>query len=563
MKHHAPLLEHSGPGHGVQFGEDFGADSGADLGVDFGVCFGEDDRWIPEDLVDPPAETPQQHLFPGEGPEWAGEPEQQLAMMADLVAELADTERQVRVLEHRKQMQLARLNRATERLADATQPRPGRTAGRHVEMVHRAIEAEVAHAINVSEMTAARKLAYARELADRYPVMSRDYHAAELTQRHVEVMLDAATIVTDPCAQEHYEQCVLPLARRMTPAQLRPHAKRLAELFSDDTLDKRHAEAKRCRGVQVTPLDDGLAEVSAVLGAIEAYAIKDRLARIAYRVHELRADTTENADADDSSAATDNVAAAGSSAGDGDESRPSLPVRVLIRETQADIFTDLLLTGAGTLTTHTSENAGEHSIAAIHGRVQVSVPALTLINTPTGVRTAPAELQGYGPIDTETARQLAGHAPGWDRVLTHPVTGVTVAVDRYRPSEEMRRFLGARDEHCRFPGCRRRLDHCDIDHTIAWQDGGPTATSNLAHLCRKHHTLKHFTLLEESSWRPTQLADGEIEWDSPLGNTYRDIPASTVRFTPVEPPPNSRTDPPDNHSGSPDPPKLDDSPHPF
>ena len=37
--------------------------------------------------------------------------------------------------------------------------------------------------------------------------------------------------------------------------------------------------------------------------------------------------------------------------------------------------------------------------------------------------------------------------------MFHPHTGATLAVDRYRPSAELRRFLRVRDERCRFPGC--------------------------------------------------------------------------------------------------------------
>ncbi|RZK51922.1 MAG: HNH endonuclease, partial [Pedobacter sp.] len=46
---------------------------------------------------------------------------------------------------------------------------------------------------------------------------------------------------------------------------------------------------------------------------------------------------------------------------------------------------------------------------------------------------------------------------------------------------------------CRFPGCNQPATASDIDHTTDWQHGGPTNLDNLAHLCRKHHRLKHHT----------------------------------------------------------------------
>ena len=66
----------------------------------------------------------------------------------------------------------------------------------------------------------------------------------------------------------------------------------------------------------------------------------------------------------------------------------------------------------------------------------------------------------------------------------------------------------------------------DVDHTIDRQYGGPTATGNLAHVCRRHHTLKH-----HSPWTVTQRAGGVLEWTSPTGRVYPDHPTSGVAFS--------------------------------
>ncbi|WP_415078409.1 hypothetical protein [Microbacterium sp.] len=157
--------------------------------------------------------------------------------------------------------------------------------------------------------------------------------------------------------------------------------------------------------------------------------------------------------------------------------------------------------------------------------MHVTVPVLTLA----GVSDQPALLSGYGPVDPATARRLAGHAPGWDRVMCHPHTGAALGVDRYRPSADLRRHLVARDDHCRFPGCARPAIRCDEDHTIDAARGGPTCEAGLCHFCRRHHTLKHAT-----AWTVRQLGGGVIEWISPLGRRYRERPASTVRFVPTD-----------------------------
>ena len=56
---------------------------------------------------------------------------------------------------------------------------------------------------------------------------------------------------------------------------------------------------------------------------------------------------------------------------------------------------------------------------------------------------------------------------------------------------------------------------CDIDHTVAVIDGGPTTDCNLAPLCRHHHRAKH-----EAHWKPRRLPNGDHQFTSPLGHTY-------------------------------------------
>src|SRR5690606_28091243 len=109
-----------------------------------------------------------------------------------------------------------------------------------------------------------------------------------------------------------------------------------------------------------------------------------------------------------------------------------------------------------------------------------------------GQEEAPSELHGYGAIDHETARKLTAKAPSLIRVLVDPITKIQLDYgrSRYRVTAELRQQLLDRDRQCRFPGCGMNAERCDIDHTIAWEHGGSTSPGNLAHLCRKHHTLR-------------------------------------------------------------------------
>ena len=134
---------------------------------------------------------------------------------------------------------------------------------------------------------------------------------------------------------------------------------------------------------------------------------------------------------------------------------------------------------------------------------------------------------GTDPSTPESARRIAATATIWDRVLTDPATGNIQAVDRRFPTEAQRRFLRARDEHCRFPGAGspRGGATWTTPSTISTADPPPC---NLAHLCRRHHSLKH-----QTAWQVEQHLNGELVWTSPLGRSYTDTPPATLRFIPT------------------------------
>ncbi|WP_324013113.1 HNH endonuclease [Microbacterium sp. JZ37] len=159
-------------------------------------------------------------------------------------------------------------------------------------------------------------------------------------------------------------------------------------------------------------------------------------------------------------------------------------------------------------------------LSRVRAVVQVTVAATTLA----GLDDEPGFLAGYGPIDADTARKLAGNAAGWERVFCHPDTGALLTVDRYTPTAAQKRYLLARDERCRTPGCRNLAITADLDHTIPYAQGGVTDVGNLACLCEGCHQDKHHT-----PWQVRQLGDGVLEWTSPAGHTYTEKPPPQVR----------------------------------
>lgn len=60
---------------------------------------------------------------------------------------------------------------------------------------------------------------------------------------------------------------------------------------------------------------------------------------------------------------------------------------------------------------------------------------------------------------------------------------------RYRPSVSLQRMVGARDMTCRFTGCDRPAEYCDLDHTMSYAGSRMTHPGNIKMLCRKHYRL--------------------------------------------------------------------------
>jgi hypothetical protein len=382
---------------------------------------------------------------------------------------------------------------------------PGPSEVRDIPL--RSLSAQIGALWRTSDRTVQRQLSDAVVLVGSFPATHAALEAGEVSRAHVSVIVAEGLPIRDDEARALYEAAVLEIARRETPGRLRPAARMLANRLHPVPLQERHALAATARNVWVRDLDDGMAELIATLPATLAHGIRDRLDRYARREIEARRDLDARRepalDTPDTRSATDTRS---------------------VGEIRTDVFTDLLLTG------HATPEVSSGSIPeaeAIVAHVQVTVPVMTAL----GHDTTPAELTGHAPIDTATALRLAGTATGWDRVLTHPITGTVLAVDRYRPTDHLKRVLRVRDEHCRFPGCRIPTRRCDIDHTIAREHDGPTEVTNLAHLCRRHHTLKH-----HSAWRVKQTPDGVLHWTSPTGKRYPDLPARTLTFT-TEPEP--------------------------
>ncbi|BAJ76300.1 hypothetical protein MTES_3336 [Microbacterium testaceum StLB037] len=376
-------------------------------------------------------------------------------------------------------------------------------SSRVAEMALREVASEIAAAEHVSDRTVQTQIGRAMTLVDDYPGTLTAWEQGAITRAHVHAILEIGAPLPVEVRAE-FDALAVATAEGLSPGRLRTCLAVLAETLQPTTITERHQRGRDTRCVRVVTGQDGMSGLVATLPTVLAVGIYDRLTQQARAIIDTRGDTPLTA--------TDERTTA---------------------QLRADVLADLLLTAAPDADpTRTDDGPG--TLGAIRARVQVVVPALTML-TPQQENTDPAELVGHGPIDADTARALAeSTTTPWDRVITHPITGAVLHTDTYHRTTAIDRYLRARDRHCRWPGCTVPAIRSEVDHTLDYALGGPTHIRNLAHLCQRHHTQKQFT-----RWTVKQLSDGILEWTSPTGRTYRDEPlpySPAVKFLPDDPP---------------------------
>jgi len=379
-------------------------------------------------------------------------------------------------------------------------------SSRTADMALREVASELAAAENLSDRSLQVQIGRAMTLVDDYPTALAAWEAGAVTRAHVHAVVEVGTSLSAD-ARAEFDVLAVATAEDLSPGRLRSRLAVLAERLQPTTITERHRRGRETRCVRVVTGQDGMSDLVATLPTVLAVGIHDRLTQQSRSVIDARDETTAPAD------------------------------ERTVAQVRADTLADLLLTGAPDADS-TRRDDGPGLLGAIRARVQVVVPALTML-APENENCDPSDLIGHGPIDIETARELAmSTTVPWDRVVTHPVTGSVLCTDTYQRTSAIDRFLRARDRHCRWPGCTVPAIRAEVDHTLDYALGGSTEVSNLGHLCQRHHSQKQFT-----RWMVRQLPGGVLEWTSPTGKVYTDEPlpySPAVRFLPDDPSPPDR-----------------------
>ena len=320
-------------------------------------------------------------------------------------------------------------------------------------------------ALHLARNAADSQLGFALQLRERLPQVWELLHAGVIDVRRARTIVDGTDHLTEETAR-HVVDRIVDAAPKLTTGQIAARIRRLCVETDPGEAQTRYETAVEDRRVVIESTSDGTANL---------YAINlpaDRAAAIRHRLHSCALDFK--------------------TAG---ETRTMDQLRT-------DVFLDLLESN------HVSGGPNR-------AMVDITVDLATL----TGLTENPGELAGFGPVIADIARQVTAEQEKaeWRWAVTDPDTTQVIhtGTTTRRPTTALKRLVQAQHRTCVFPGCRMPSGDCDLDHTVAVKDGGPTTENNLAPLCRHHHRAKH-----QAPWKPRRLPNGDHQFTSPLGHAY-------------------------------------------
>ncbi|MEV8219485.1 DUF222 domain-containing protein [Microbacterium sp. NPDC077391] len=343
-----------------------------------------------------------------------------------------------------------------------------------VQMAERAVVLELSLRLRISQERVRELCSTAETAARDLPLLWQRARDGFASMHSVGAIVTAAGPLASPVGapREVRDAAAAALARldraahewvlTCSSAVLRQRAKKLVDRITGDTAARRHARAMADRHVSVSPAGYGMSWLTALLPTHEAVAAMRRLSATAKHT---RKDTREGRTRD---------------------------------QIRADLFS-AWLRGVGTAT-------------AVQTKVFVTVPVQLLAGDPVPVESA--SIVGGDSIDPLTAKQLFLDARGFRRVITDPVKGVVVDMDRrtYRPTRAQRDWLTLHHGTCSRDGCTRLAVDADLDHDRPWARGGTTDLTQLRPLCPRDPIIRHRTRVRYRT-RP----DRSVQVISPTG----------------------------------------------
>ncbi len=408
------------------------------------------------------------------------------------------------------------------------------------------VSSELAAALTLTGRSADSLLCLSRDLA-RLPVVLAALADGRIDRARAEIFAAELAALNDAAAAA-VAAALCDIAGTMTTGQLRAALRSMVLAIDPAAVRRRAAKARADARVETWPESSGNGALAGrELATADTIAADRRIAAIARSLKEAGA------------------------AGTMDELRAVVFVALLTGrdpELMAGFAAPDTGDGGGSDGPDDSDRQGTgpgRTGPALGGSVNLTMPLSAWL----GESDSPGEVAGFGPLDADTCRDLAGRlrsGPGarwcvtltdrFGRAVAHacaragpgppgpprppgpagwepPVSqrawlgrlrfariecgicGHEHQVPGYRPGNVLRNLVKVRQRTCGFPGCRRPAVACDDDHTVPYEQGGITCECNLAPLCRQHHRCK-----QAPGWHVTQPSPGVLVWTTPHGRSY-------------------------------------------
>jgi Domain of unknown function (DUF222) len=294
---------------------------------------------------------------------------------------------------------------------------------------HIADMTELAMATKVSEpaLTRSQELAAALET---HPALAEQFRRGEIDLARFAAIHERTRHLPDPAQVAEVDQALAEVAPGMTRTQVCRKATALVAKADPNGYEQRCHKAKGDRGVEISPLPDGMAKLVWTLPAAEAHQLFQQICA------DVKALPKDDRTTD---------------------------------QKRSDVLLDRLV-----------GNRTDWNV-----RTFVTISMETLL----GLTNDPGQLAGYGPIAAEAARELAMHGPFRGLLLGEYQQITAISTDTYRPTTLMKEANLARSAGtCTAPGCTLPIQ--EHDHITPWP-AGKTTPANLQGLCTWHHHRKH------------------------------------------------------------------------
>jgi len=328
---------------------------------------------------------------------------------------------------------------------------------------------EIGAALHLTRRTAESETGFSVALLRYRPRVFEALLSGRVDMHRAKILIEA-TLHTPAGTAEAVVEQLLPQAGNLTNSQLRARVQKLVIDAGPDAAQERYEMSVEDRRVVIQANDSGTANLCGMdVAPHDAESIKRYLHKEAIKLKNLGDSRTMN-------------------------------------QLRADIFTDLLR----------RRYEGKKLTRADYGILDMKVTAETL----SGRSEESAELNGYGPILADIARQVAEHQEHVERrwSLIDPDTGQPIdgGITRRKPTAAQRRMAETLHPTCIHPGCRMPAVDCDLDHRVPYSEVPVTCSCELGPMCRHHHVIRH-----KYGWSYDLVDGGDFLFTSPFGHQYR------------------------------------------